>query len=463
MQADEDLEDADWAENELGLVQLGDKRLTARLVSLARTLARAPDASLPEALPQWGDLKAAYRFFDNAKAMPEHILAGHIDATWTRAREVPVVLAVQDTTCFDWTHHPHTEGLGPMSPQWARGVLCHSTLAVTPERLPLGLLAQRNWVRDDKTFAALPAAAKRTVAGKESNKWLDSVKALAVAREAAPQTTFVSVGDREADVYDLFAMERPPGVELLVRATRNRVIAGEARTLWETVLAAPILGSMEITVPRRAASPTRTCTIDLRSVPVTLLPPTNRRGRKGFAEVPMWAILATENVPSPEGAAIEWMLLTTVPAPTVETAIERVNWYTCRWTIEVWHRVLKTGCRIESRQLETVERLEVALTLYGIIAWRILYATMLARLDPTLPCTVLLTNDEWQALYCRAQRVAIPAATPPSLAQAISWIARLGGFLVRKGDGDPGPHVLWRGFQHLDHITEMFLIMRSNE
>jgi hypothetical protein len=459
--ANEEWDDADWAENELGLVQLGDKRLTARLVSLARTLARAPDASLPEALPQWGDLKAAYRFFDNAKAIPEHILAGHIDATWSRAREVPIVLAVQDTTCFDWTHHPHTQGLGPMSPQWARGVLCHSTLAVTPERLPLGLLAQRNWVRDDKSFAALTPARKRTVAHKESQKWLDSVKALAVAREAAPHTTFVSVGDREADVYDLFAMERSAGVELLVRATRNRVIDSAERTLWETVLAAPILGSVEITVPRRAATSARTCTIDLRSVPVTLLPPTHRR--KGSAEIPLWAILATEHAPSSEGAVIEWMLLTTVPAPSLEMAMERVHWYTCRWTIEVWHRVLKTGCRIESRQLETVERLEVAMTLYGIIAWRILYATMLARTAPELPCTVLLSNEEWQALYCNIKRVPNPVATPPSLTDAILWIAKLGGFLARKGDGAPGPQVLWRGFQHLPHITDMFLIMRRNE
>ena len=141
METEEEQGDCDWAENELGLVQLGDKRLTTRLVSLARTLARRPDSPLPQALPKWGDLKAAYRFFDNVKAIPEHILAGHIDVTWSRARQVPVVLAVQDTTYLDWTNHPATAGLGALGNHWGRGVVCHSTLAVTPERLPLGLVS----------------------------------------------------------------------------------------------------------------------------------------------------------------------------------------------------------------------------------------------------------------------------------------------------------------------------------
>jgi hypothetical protein len=132
------------------------------------------------------------------------------------------------------------------------------------------------------------------------------------------------------------------------------------------------------------------------------------------------------------------------------------------WQTEVWHRVLKTGCRIESRQMATVERLEVALILYSIIAWRILYTTMLARVDPNLPCTAILSDDEWKALYCNVQRVRTPAAEPPTLAQAMLWIAKLGGFLARKSDGQPGPQTLWRGFQHLPYITEMYLIMRGD-
>lgn len=331
---------------------------------------------------------------------------------------------------------------------------------MTPERLPLGLLAQRNWVRDDATFGALPSNKKRAIGDKESIKWLESVEALNIARGAAPQTTFVSVGDREADVYELFAMKRAAGVELLVRAFWNRVVDSEHRYLWETVQAAPVLGTAQVSVPRQPGAPVRRCTLALRSMALTLKPP---QARKRLGPVGVWAILATEVSPPSQEKPIEWLLLTTVPTSSVDDVIERVHWYTCRWTIEVWHRVLKTGCRIEARQLETVERLAVALTLYSIIAWRILYATMLARMDPALPCTVLLTRDEWQALYCNIKRVAEPAAIPPTLAEAVLWIAKLGDFLARKGDGLPGPHVLWRGFQHLSYITDMFLIMRRNE
>jgi hypothetical protein len=317
-------EDWGWAENELGSVQLGDQRLTSRLVTLARALARAPETPLLQALPQWRDLKAAYRFFDNAKAVPEHILAGHIDATWSRAQTVPIVLAAQDTTYLNWEHHPATQGLGGLS-NAGRGVICHSTLAVTPERLPLGLLAQRNWVRDDETFGALPSHKKRVIGDKESIQWLESVEALTVAREAAPQTTFVSIGDREADVYELFAMERAAGVELLVRAAWNRVVDSEHRYLWETVQAAAVLGTVEVSVPRHPGEPVRRCTLTLRSMPLALKPP---QARKRLGKVEVWAILATEAVPPAKGEPIEWLLLTTVPTSSVDDAIERVHWYT---------------------------------------------------------------------------------------------------------------------------------------
>lgn len=459
MSAEEQAAERDWAEDEFGKVALGDARLTSRLVTLARSLARAPETSLPQALPTWSELKAAYRFFDNAKAVPEHILSGHIEATRLRIRTVPIVLAVQDTTYLNWEHHPATQGLGRLSDA-GRGIICHSTLAVTPERLPLGLLAQRNWVRDDETLGTLPSHKRRPLEDKESVKWLDSVKALSVAREASPETTFVSVGDREADVFELFAMERPVGIELLVRASWNRVVDSPHRYLWETMQTAHVMGSVEVNVPRRPGEPVRRCTLSIRSIPITLKPP---QARRRLGTVSLWGILATEVSPPLGEAPIEWLLLTTVATSSIEDAIERVHWYSCRWTIEVWHRVLKTGCRIESRQLETADRLTVALTLYSIIAWRILYATMLARDSPDLPCTVVLSDDEWQALYCNANRVTEPSSTPPSLGEAILWIAKLGGFLARKHDGKPGPQILWRGFQHLPYITDMFMIMRQNE
>ena len=167
----------------------------------------------------------------------------------------------------------------------------------------------------------------------------------------------------------------------------------------------------------------------------------------------------------PEGSApIEWPLLTTCPVLTPdltpEQALQCVAWYACRWGIEVWHKILKSGCQIEARQRESAERLQRCVTLYSVIAWRVLYATVLARTVPDLPCTVLRETAEWQALYCTTHRTPTPPATPPTLRQAIRWIAQLGGFLARTRDGEPGATTLWKGFQHLADLTTMYLIMK---
>ena len=155
------------------------------------------------------------------------------------------------------------------------------------------------------------------------------------------------------------------------------------------------------------------------------------------------------------------MLLTTCAVRTPEEAVERVDWYACRWGIEVWHKVLKSGCRIEARQLETADQLQRCLAVYSVIAWRIFYATMLSRAMPDAPCTALLEPEEWQALYC-AIHLTPPPATPPSVRQAVHWIGRLGGFLARRHDGEPGVTVLWKGFQHLTDLTHMYRIMRPS-
>lgn len=176
----------------------------------------------------------------------------------------------------------------------------------------------------------------------------------------------------------------------------------------------------------------------------------------------VWAIWTVERTPPAGAKPVEWLLLTTMPITTTDEALERLSWYTLRWGIEVWHKILKSGCQIEKIQLETAARLIRCLTLYSVIAWRIFYATMLARAVPDAPCTVLLDDAEWQGLYCRIHRVARVPTTPPSLAQTIRWIAKLGGFQGRTGDGDPGVTVMWHGFQRLVDVAEMYRILHQD-
>jgi hypothetical protein len=169
-----------------------------------------------------------------------------------------------------------------------------------------------------------------------------------------------------------------------------------------------------------------------------------------------------EREPPAEAEPVEWLRLTTGAVDSVDDAIERVQWYSCRWGIEVWHRILQSGCRLEARQFAMAERLQRCLALYSVLAWRIFYATMLARSVPEVPCSVLLEPDEWQALSCAIHRVPQPPPAPPPLGQAVTWIAQLSGFVGRRRRDRPGAEVLWRGLQHLGDLTTMYCIMRPD-
>jgi Transposase Tn5 dimerisation domain len=370
-------------------------------------------------------------------------------------------LAVQDTTEANWTNLRVTEGLGPLGHPACHGLLVHTTLAITPERVPLGLLAQQVWARDPNDIGKRARRKQLPISQKESQKWLHSLDAVYTARDCCPTTHLISVGDREADVYDVLAAPRPVGVDLLIRASWNRCVNTPQRYVWATVVAQPVAAQLLLHVPRRGPQPAREATLALRFCPVTLRPPQHRKA-EGLPVVTLWAVQVCEVTPPAEAEPIEWLLLTTVAVETVDAAIERVQWYSCRWGIEVWHRILKSGCHLEARQFQKAARLHRALALYSVLAWRIFYATMLARAVPDAPCSVLLEPDEWQALSCAIHRVPIPPAEPPTLGQAVTWIAQLGGFVGRRRRDRPGPEVMWRGFQHLGDLTTMYCIMRGD-
>jgi hypothetical protein len=369
-----------------------------------------------------------------------------------------LVLAVQDTTEVDWTGHPATTGLGPLGHPACQGLHVHSTLAFTPERLPLGLLAQHVWARDPNDLGKRKRRKQLPIRQQESQNWLTSLDAVRSAHDWCPQTRFVSMGDREADVYDLLAAERPAGVDLLVRAAWDRCVDAPERYVWGTVEAQPIAEHLVLHVPHRGLQPAREATLALRFCPLTLCPPQHRE-LEGLPTVTLWAVQVREVAPPPDVTPIEWLLLSTVEVHTTEDAIERVAWYACRWGLEVWHRMLKSGCRIEARQLGTGERLQRCLTLYSVMAWRVFYATMLARAVPEMPCSVLLEIAEWQALYCAIHHCPTPPDSPPSLGEAVHWLAQLGGFVGRRHRDQPGTETVWRGFQHLRDLTRMYRIM----
>lgn len=451
-----------WARAEFGTAELGDARRTARLVELARQLAERPEASLPRALENRAALKAAYRFFDNADIAHEQILAAHVASSVERLRGQAVILAVQDTTFIDYSGHPATEGLGPLNARGGWGLLAHGTLAFTPQRLPLGVLGLRVWARDPAQPKQRESRRRRPIEDKESQKWIDSVQALAALKGQLPGSRWVSVADREADVYEFLLAAQTLGVDVLVRAAWDRNIRGPEAHVRAALAAAPVLAHQNLMLPARGKRQARVAKLTVRACPLTLAPPLHGAAHQR-APIALWGVWAHEPKPPAGVEALDWLLLTTVPVASATQALERLEWYAARWGIELWHKILKSGCRIEARQLESFERLLRLLTLYAVIAWRILYATLLARLVPQMPCTAILQDEEWQALYCRIHHTPHPPATAPPLQQAVRWIAQLGGFIGRARDGQPGIQTLWQGFQELIPITEMYRIMKHNQ
>ena len=453
---------AEWAISEFGGAELGDKRRTERLMETASVVAEQPQASLPEACGDAATLKGAYRLLENAAVTPGAILASHVQQTLERVRGAPLVLAVQDTTELDYSSHRATTGLGAIGNGFGRGLLVHTTLAVTPDGVPQGLLAQQTWTRDPAESGKKHRRKQRPAAEKESQKWLRGLAALNTLATTCPRTHFLSVADREADVYELFCAERSATVDLLVRASQDRRVAAGEETVGRLRAALQTREAATVTValPRRGTQPARTATVALRWATLTLQPPAHRSAER-LPTVEVGVVWAHEEQPPRGVEALDWLLLTTLPVPDQAAAGQLLAYYAGRFVIETWHKVLKSGCAIEARQLQSVQALERGLALYSVIAWRVLYATLLARATPQLPCTVVLLQPEWQALYCAIHKTAQPPPRPPSLAQAVRWLATLGGYLGRQGDGPPGPTVLWRGFQHLTDLTAMYQLFAA--
>jgi hypothetical protein len=457
---------SNWVQSELGAVDLGDKRLNRRLLATAGELAAQPSAPVNQACADWAATKASYRLFRNDRVTAAAILAPHQTQTQARMAEYDLVLAVQDSTYLDYSTHPQTTRLGPIGTpqQQLRGLVQHSTLALTPTGLPLGVLTQAIWARDPDA-PELSAYERRTrpIAEKESYKWLTAL------RETVQQTpsgvTVVSVCDREADVYELFVEAEHLKTGLLVRATQDRALLdAETGKVWATVTAVPVWGQLQVHVPARHDEPERDAIVAVRCCQVTLKPPWRRQhpDQEPLPPITLDVVLVQEVAPPDKGTPLEWLLLTNVPVQTFADAVERVQWYRCRWHIEVYFKVLKSGCRVEDCRLGDAERLKRFITLTCVIAWRLYWLTHINRQMPEAPCTLVLVEHEWHALYAKMQRTTAFPAQPPTVRQALHWIARLGGFLDRRRDGEPGIITIWRGWQRLQDMADMWRVSRND-
>jgi hypothetical protein len=429
-----------WAEEEFETLTLGDARLDRRMVILTEQLAQKPGSSIPQACGDWGQTQAAYRFLANENTSGQAVLEAHASASVKRMSAHEVVLCLQDTTELDF-EGKQAEGLGPLNYEAQRGMLVHPTYAVTPQREPLGLINAWNWAREFR-----PQAGGRRPGIDESVRWVESYAHLVELAPQVPQTRLVCVGDRESDMLALFERGQRDdwAVDVLVRAQHDRVLPqSQAGKLWATVMAGEVLGRIQFDMPAGRGRKARPVVQELRAQRVVL-----KTGKAEEAAIEMSCVIACE-VNAPAGVKpVVWRLLSNRPAQTLGQAMELVDWYRARWEIELLFLVLKEGCRVERLQLMHIDRLQTALAMYMLIAWRINRLMRLGRQLPDLPAELFFEDIEWQAAFILNRKK--PPPNPPSLNTVVRLVAQLGGFLARKHDGEPGVKTIWLGLREIN-------------
>lgn len=410
-----------WAEKEFGGAPLGDKRLSSRLVDCVDAMSQKPELTFSGvAKGDWPAVKGYYRLIDHpdeeAVSM-ENILLPHRQRTIRRMKGQKTVLCIQDGSDLIYSNLDRCEGLGVIATNQtgtkSRGLHLHSTLAVTTDGLPLGVLNAQCLApslkpkTDNKPYSGIP------VEQKESFSWILSMRDCMEVSADMPQTRLICVMDRGADFFELFDDHRQnPCVDLLVRAQYNRSTTEHIK-LFEAVSQSEVRGRLRVLVKRQSARPKkskqkarraraeRTADVSLRYMPVEICPPIYLKQK---APIALWIVHVVEDDPPEDATAIEWFLLTTVKIQSDEDAFTCLSWYCLRWRIEDWHRVLKSGCRAEDAAHKTAERLKRSIAINLVIAWRIMLMTLLGRETPELPAEVLFSDLEVEVLVAFAKK-----------------------------------------------------------
>jgi hypothetical protein len=493
-----------WFEVEFKGIDFSDERLNHRLLSIAESLSEYPLSPINQACQSTSCAKAAYRFFANPKTLGEKILACHQEQTCIRAKNEERLFLIQDTCFVDYTSHLKTEGLGKLSnyrekQNKGKGLAMHTNFVLNQQGLPLGVVDQKIWSRPlEQRRNRKKRIFSTPIEKKESYRWLESLRKSVslLQKQGIDPSRGVHIADREADIFEFMEAILSLKAHFVIRGNhQDRTIVREGFrvrpregvaffNIQDELLTAKNQADFWIEVPKRVShtnsigTPTRIAEVQIKWCSVRLAPGKRlmqrRRAELGItdkksnqqtidASLEVNVIWVIEKNPPPEAEPLEWFIYTDLPVQSANEAIDVIEIYKLRWKIELFHKVLKSGCRIEDCRLGYAERLKKYITLSSIVAWRILWMTHVNRTNPQELCTGLLTEAEWKSLYCRIQKTTILPSEPPTIHQAIHWIARLGGFLDRKSDGEPGMITIWRGWQRLADIAEDWKLFNSEK
>jgi hypothetical protein len=469
-------EEQSWIKEELLGSYFGDERLDERLLKLAGELSEHPSYPINQASSDWAATKAAYRFFENPRVTPDKILEQHYANTSARILAEEKVIVVQDTSELDFCRHRATRGLGSIGPKKEdgyepQGLLFHTTMAFTDKGLPLGLMDHHIWARPEgrKNRKALGSYAHHSlpIEKKESFKWIRGLRATS-ERTKLP---VIMVADREADIFELFDEGLAEGIDLVIRLHHDRMLLDEAwgyLKVSERLAMEKKKAGILLEVPGSGKRKPRIAQLEMRYAPVTVS--ANGRGISSQSnkdreyDLGLYVVELWEKHPPKGEKPLYWILLTTLPVRTNEEALEVMRYYRMRWSIELYFKCLKTGCNVEDCRLGAADKIINYVSLLSIIAWRILWMTRINRTDPEASCELVFTLHEWQTLWIGKNKrlikegklEPIPPEKPPTVHEAMRWLAMRGGFLGRKGDGEPGLIAIWRGWLTLFPAVEMY-------
>jgi hypothetical protein len=460
-----------WVAEEMQSAELQDKRLNRRLEVVLSRLSERPTASIPSACGGLDEMTAAYRFFNNEKVTFQRVLAPHIERSLERIANQKVALLVQDTTELDFTR-PEQQmiGAGSLDRSSRCGAFLHPLVAFTPDGTPLGICWADMWTREDPPQETRSEKEKRrkatSIEEKESLRWVKGLQQARAIAERTPHVKCICIADSEADIYELFLEPRGgASVDWIIRACQDRAIkrdkqngGGSARRIREAVESQPVLFTHEIAVRgrrpakiacetrgRRQPRESRKAQVEVRATTVVLQGPQRPGGRPQPASVNI--VQVREVNPPPGDVPVEWLLITTLPISDAEQVREIIRFYSTRFMIEVLFRVLKSGCRVEDRRFEHIDRMEPCAAIYLIVAWRVLMLCRLGRSNPDLDCEAIFDPAEWKSVWMTVRREK-PPTRAPKLSTILALIAQLGGYVNYPNRKDaPGPQTIWLGLQ----------------
>ena len=455
---------AHWVDDEIDESVFKDARLGKRFRELLIRMGGGIGESIPLACQDWANTKAAYRFFANKRVGEGDILSGHFDATRTRFEAARgTVLLLQDTTEFTYQRaRPELVGFtkdinsgkdkrGRFRHHTLCGILMHSSLAVTTDGLPLGLTAVKFWTRKKfKGTAALKRKINPTrvpIEKKESVRWLDNLRQ-SIGLLGKPNRC-IHVGDRESDIFELYCLTRDLATHFIVRMQTDRLAGDGDHTISQEMDEVAIKGLHRVEVRNENGDPI-SVTLEIRTKRIHVLPPIGKQNR--YPALDLTVIHATERGAPKGRKPIEWKLMTDLPARSRSEAVEKIDWYAMRWKIEVFHKILKSGCCAEESKLRTADRLTNLMAVYCILSWRVFWLTMLNRTAPNIAPTMALGPIEIELLDQLVADVGNRKCRSGTLSFYLIKLARLGGYLARSSDPPPGNTVIWRGLSRLTDI-----------